>query len=184
MQRRFRGLRRRRPAGAVGGMALFGTLPTLRAQAPRTAAFAAAFDYVEDLMRPDSPALARLRGISRGESKKIELAHGALAIEQVYETKARADGLFESHRKMIDLQVVIEGEELMEVVDLSRVAVRQTYDAEKDYALYADAADASLLKVTPGLGAIFFPADVHMPTLRLRGAPVLVRKTVVKIPVA
>ncbi|MBL9202205.1 MAG: YhcH/YjgK/YiaL family protein [Opitutaceae bacterium] len=165
-------------------MALFGTLPTLRAQAPQTPAFAAAFAYVEDLMRPDSPALQRLRAIGRGESKKIELAHGALAIEQVYETKARADGFFESHRKMIDLQVVVEGEELMEVVDLSRVAVRQAYDAEKDYALYADAADASQLKLTPGLAAIFFPPDVHMPTLRLRGVPVLVRKTVVKIPVA
>lgn len=164
-------------------MALFGTLSTLRAQAPRNPAFAAAFDYVEDLMRPQSAALARLRSLGAKESKKIELAHGAFAIEQVYETRPRAEGVFESHRKMIDLQVIVEGEEIIEVVDLSRIAVRDPYDADKDCALYADAADASQLRLTPGLAAIFFPADVHMPTLRLRSAPVLVRKTVVKIPV-
>jgi YhcH/YjgK/YiaL family protein len=164
-------------------MALFGTIATLRAQAPQTPAFAAAFAYVEELMRANSPAQARLRALARGETKKIELAHGALAIEQVYETKPRAEGFFESHRKNIDLQVVVEGEELMEVVDLARIAVREPYNAERDLVLFGDAPDASHLRVTAGLATIFFPADVHMPTLQLRGAPALVRKTVVKIPV-
>lgn len=168
----------------IRGMALFGTLATLRAQAPSTPAFAAAFDYAEDLMRATSPAQARLRAMARGESKKIELAHGAIAIEQTYETKPRAEGFFESHRKYIDLQLVVDGEELMEVVDLSRIAVREAYNPERDLVLFGDVPDASQLRVTPGLATIFFPVDVHMPTLRLRAAPSLVRKTVVKIPVA
>mgnify|MGYP002384105802 CR=1 FL=1 len=165
-------------------MALFGTLATLRAQAPQTAAFGAAFAYAEDLLRATSPAHARLRAIAAGESKRIELAHGAFAIEQVYPTKPRAEGFFESHQKYIDLQLVVDGEELMEVVDLARIAVRVAYNAERDLVLFGDAPDASHLRVTAGLATIFFPADVHMPTLQLRGAPVLVRKSVVKIPVA
>ena len=32
--------------------------------------------------------------------------------------------------------------------------------------------------------ALFFPVDVHMPTLRIRHDPVLVRKAVVKVPVS
>jgi biofilm protein TabA len=165
-------------------MALFGTIATLRAQAPQTPAFAAAFAYVEDLMRATSPAQARIRALGKGESKKIELAHGALAIEQVYETRPRAEGFFESHQRNIDLQVIVEGAELIEVVDLARIAVRVPYEAERDLVLFGDTAEASHLRLTAGLAAIFFPADVHMPTLRLDGAATLVRKTVVKIPVS
>jgi beta-galactosidase beta subunit len=37
--------------------------------------------------------------------------------------------------------------------------------------------------VFPGQAAIFFPEDVHMPTLRIRSDPVSVRKCVIKVPV-
>lgn len=165
-------------------MALFGTLATLHAQAPSTPAFAAAFAYAEDLLRATSPAQARLRALAAGESKKIELAHGAFAIEQVYLTKPRAEGFFESHRKYIDLQLVVDGDEAMEVVDLSRIAVREPYNPDRDLVLFGDATGASVLRISAGLAAIFFPADVHMPTLRPGPDAGLVRKTVVKIPVA
>ena len=164
-------------------MALYGSLATLRTQAPQTPGFAAAFAYIDDLLREGSPAQARLRGIASGSSQKLELEAGAFAIEQVYSTRARAEGFFESHRKYIDVQVIVEGEELIEVSDIARIAVRTPYDAERDFIAYEDNVDASHLRVFPGQAAIFFPADVHMPTLQLRGAPVLVRKTVVKVPV-
>lgn len=165
-------------------MALFGSLSTLRAQAPQTPGFSAAFAYVEDLLRPDSPARARLRGITSGSSQKIELAGGAYAIEQVYATKPRAEGVFESHRKYIDVQVIVEGDEQMEVIDLGHCTLRQAYDAEKDFMLHLDHPAASKLRLGPGEGAIFFPVDVHMPTLQAGPVAALVRKTVVKVPVA
>lgn len=165
-------------------MALFGSLATLRAQAPQIAAFATAFVYVDELLRAGSPAQARLREIARGESRKVELGDGVFAMEQVYETKPRADGFFESHRKYIDLQVVVEGDELMEVIDGTRIAVRQPYNPDRDLIMYDDTAEASLLHVFPGHATIFFPIDVHMPSLRRNGKPVLVRKSVVKIPVS
>lgn len=164
-------------------MALIGSVTALRAQAPQTPGFAAAFAYVEDLLRADSAARARLRGIAKGESQKIELAGGAFAIEQVYETKARADGFFESHRKYIDVQVVVEGEELMEVVDASRIATRGEFSPDRDFQAYEDCTTGSQFRVLPGEATIFFPVDVHMPTLRTGANAVLVRKTVVKVPV-
>ena len=165
-------------------MALFGSLATLRAQAPQTAGFAAAFAYVDDLMLPGSAAHERLRGMNKGDVQKIELSDGAFAVEQVYETKPRADGFFESHRKYIDVQVVVEGEELMEVIDSSRIAVNQPYVPERDLITYLDVTNASQLRVVAGEATIFYPVDVHMPSLRLGAAPVLVRKSVVKVPVA
>src|SRR5437660_855393 len=102
-------------------MALFGSIETLRAQAPRTPNFLTAFRYVENLLRADSPEWNRLHGIGRGNSQKVDLGGGVFAMEQVYETKPRADGFFESHRKYVDLQVIVAGEELMEVIDVSRL---------------------------------------------------------------
>lgn len=165
-------------------MALFGSLATVRAQVAQTPGFTTAFAYVEDLLHEDSAAARRIRGIATGESQKIDLGGGVFAIEQVYETKPRAEGFFESHRKYIDLQVVVVGEETMELADITRIAVRQPYNPDRDLIVYEDTGAASLLRMTPGLAAIFFPVDVHMPSLRVSSAPALVRKTVVKIPVA
>lgn len=164
-------------------MSLFGSFSTVRAQAPQTPGFLAAFAYVEDLLREDSAARARLRGIAVGSSHKVELTGGAFAIEQVYATKPRADGFFESHRKYIDVQVVVEGEELMEVLDVSRITARLPYDPERDFQAYEDGVGASHLRLTAGEATIFFPVDVHMPSLRSGVGPVVVRKTVVKVPV-
>jgi YhcH/YjgK/YiaL family protein len=53
----------------------------------------------------------------------------------------------------------------------------------RDLATYLDAADASQLRLRAGEAAVFFPVDVHMPSLRVGAEPALVRKSVVKVPV-
>ena len=163
-------------------MAILGSFSAVRAQTPPSAAFAVAFAYVEELLREDSPGRARLRSIAPGKSERIELAGGVFAIEQVYATKARAEGFFESHRKYVDVQVVVEGEELMEVVDATRIGVKQPYNEERDFVMHEDAAEASIVKIHAGEAAVFFPVDVHMPSLQLGATPRIVRKTVVKVP--
>lgn len=165
-------------------MALHGSFTTVRAQAPHTPGFSIAFAYLDELLRADSVVAARLRGIASGEARKTELGSGVFVMEQAYESKARANGFFESHRAYIDVQVVTDGEELMEVADVSRMTVRQPYDTERDLIVYEDSNEASQLRVFAGQAAIFYPTDVHMPTLRIGATPVLVRKAVVKIPVS
>ena len=167
----------------IRGMALFGSIATLRAQAPQRRGFIEAFDYVEEVMRHNSAGRLRLDAMSAGTSNKVELGHGALAIEQAYETKPRVEGFFESHRAYIDLQVIVSGEELMEVIDVSRITIREPYDPARDLITYVDAPDASKLALRAGDAAIFHPVDVHMPSLRLHASAALVRKVVVKIPV-
>ena len=164
-------------------MAFFGSLATLRAQAPQRPAFADGFDYVEAAIRPNSAGRLRLDALSSGQSNKVELGRGIFAIEQAYETKARAEGFFESHRAYIDLQVIVSGEELIEVADASRTTVREPYDPARDLITYVDAPNASRLALRAGEAAIFYPVDVHMPSLRVQASPSLVRKIVVKIPV-
>ncbi|HVU33064.1 MAG TPA: YhcH/YjgK/YiaL family protein [Opitutaceae bacterium] len=165
-------------------MAIFGSLSTVQAQAPRTPAFAVAWPYIEELMRPEGVARGRLARLRPGESYKHELAGGVFAIEQAYDTKSRSAVFFESHRKYIDIQVVVEGSETMEVIDLGRATVDQPYQEAKDLVMYRDAAGATVLSVRTGEAAVFFPPDVHMPSLQADGRPGLVRKSVLKLPVA
>lgn len=164
-------------------MALFGSVETVRAQSPSNPAFAVAWAYVEELLRPNSAIAQRVAALGNGESKKHELGAGAFTIEQVYDTKPRSDGFFESHRKYIDIQVVVSGVEIMEVADLGRATVRQPYLEERDLIAYNDISTASALRVSAGEAAVFFPVDVHMPSLRAGATSTLVRKAVVKLPV-
>jgi len=162
-------------------MAIFGPFHQVKKQVtdPR---FAAALVYVETALQAGSTANARILAVPAGTTGRVELTGGAFVLEQVYEPKARPDGFFESHRRYIDVQVIVAGEELMEVEDISRLTVTQDYLPERDLIKYADTAAASVLKMRAGDVAVFFPEDGHMPSLRWRG-PGLLHKTVVKVPV-
>jgi biofilm protein TabA len=164
-------------------MAFFGTLDTLRAQLVRPEHFAAAFAYVAEALRPGSAAHMRIAQIAAGTTGRVELAGGAFALEQAYLTKSRTEGRWESHRAYIDVQVVVAGEELMEVTDASRLAVAEDLTPQKDLIFYQPFDAGSVLRVHAGEVAVFFPMDAHLPSLRVGAEAALVRKTVVKVPV-
>ena len=164
-------------------MAIFGPLPTVSAQLAVDPRFAAAFRYVADLLDPRSVAYQRIHKIAAGVTEKLVLDGGAFALEQVYQAKPRADVFLESHRKYIDVQVIVAGAERMEVIDISRLKESQTYLEERDLIKYADTTATSHLRMDAGNVAIFFPVDGHLSTLNPEAGPVLVRKSVVKVPV-
>ena len=161
-------------------MAVFGLLPTVRAQLAHDPRFNAAFAYVAEALDPASAAHRRIGAVAVGATDRVELAGGAFALEQAYLSKPRAEVFLESHRKYIDVQVVIAGEEVQEVVGIERLAPDMAYDAVRDLIKYRDYRDTSALSARDGLVGIYFPADGHLS--RAAGAPVLVRKTVVKVP--
>jgi biofilm protein TabA len=164
-------------------MAQFAPFASLRAQhtGPQ---FAAAFAYVAEALQPGSTVQQRILGIAPGQkTDRVQLGGGTFAMEQVYHTKARPDAFFESHRKYIDVQVIIGGEEAIEVEDIARLTPTMEFNEERDLIKYADTTDASRLVMRAGDVALFFPADGHMPSLQLKGSQ-LVHKTVVKVPVA
>jgi YhcH/YjgK/YiaL family protein len=164
-------------------MAIFGSFLTVEAQSAGDARFAAAHRYVAELLSPRSAAFRRVGTIARGVTECVELTGGAFVLEQVYHAKPRADVFFESHRKYIDVQVIVEGAERMEVEDIGRLTVSEPYMEERDLIKYADTAFASHLAMVAGKVAVFFPVDGHMSTLQPAAGPVLVRKAVVKVPV-
>ncbi len=85
---------------------------------------------------------------------------------------------WESHRKYIDIQYVINGEEKIGVYPVSKATVTKEYDDKKDAANYS--ADGKLYSATPGTFFIFFPSDAHRPNITPGGNKV-VKKIVIKV---
>lgn len=96
-----------------------------------------------------------------------------------YDTKEFKDGMWECHRKYLDVQAVIDGEEVMYVAPLSTMKDDIPYNEEKDCAV--PAGDPLLTQVlVPGYAAILWPQDVHMPKMNRTGK-CAVKKVIVKI---
>ena len=124
----------------------------------------------------------------RKDLKTMEVGKYNLVGDQVfamiseYTTKTLEDAKWEAHRKYIDLQYLIEGEEKMGVLPLSAAVSAEKYDAEKDLIFYGDH-DGEYFTANPTMFFLFFPDDVHRPGIQLeREAPV--KKLVIKIAVA
>lgn len=162
-------------------MAIFGSPSTVRAQTAASPRLQAALDYVDKLLRRDSPERARIFALPAGGTVKVDLGEGMFAIDAAYLSKPRAEVFFETHRKYIDVQAILEGEESMEIADLGRLTLDVPYDAERDLIKYQDYAPTSVLRARAGEVMVFFPVDGHLS--RAVTQPVLVRKTVVKVPV-
>jgi YhcH/YjgK/YiaL family protein len=120
---------------------------------------------------------ADLKSLPLGK-QELEGEHLFVSVAEYY-GKQKPDALYESHKNYIDIQYVIEGEELIGLTTLDKVKVREPYNAEKDIAFY-DFEGGDYLKATPGNFFLFFPEDVHRPSITT-GDSVLVKKIVVKI---
>ncbi|MES2279755.1 MAG: YhcH/YjgK/YiaL family protein [Bacteroidota bacterium] len=75
--------------------------------------------------------------------------------------------LWESHRKVIDLQYVIQGAEKISVFPVANAKVTVPYDEAKDVARYE--ADGTVYTAVPGTFFLFFPSDAHRPSIKADG---------------
>jgi YhcH/YjgK/YiaL family protein len=82
-------------------------------------------------------------------------------------TKDYANTQWESHRKYIDMQYVIQGAEKIEVVPLASATPTKPYDEARDVARYD--AKGTQYEAKPGTIYIFFAQDVHRPNIKVEG---------------
>ena len=85
---------------------------------------------------------------------------------------------WESHRKYIDLQYIVTGEEVIGLSPVAQSTVTKPYDEKKDVANYS--AEGQMLHSVPGTFFLFFPSDAHRPNIT-PGGNKPVKKLVIKI---
>ena len=97
-----------------------------------------------------------------------------------YETKPVEEGRFEIHRKYLDIQYIISGEERIGVAPLEGLIEETPYDGKQDLAFYKYEPAMSKLVLKQGMFAIFWPNEPHMPGRSIDKAGT-VKKIVIKV---
>ena len=121
-------------------------------------------------------------------------AHGAAAELGVYpvagclvkveegRTEPEAQRRYESHRAMVDVQMVLDGGEWVLCADTAALPLMGPFDETNDVGFH-ERPDVPLSRVhlVPGVFTVLFPWDAHAP-LVMDSAERVNRKIVVKIP--
>lgn len=96
-----------------------------------------------------------------------------------YATQPESEVPFEAHRKFWDLQLVLEGEEMIGVAPLETLTQTAAYDEAEDIAFYKGSGVS--VKLSRGVAVLLAPWDGHRPGVSCAAAPSLVKKIVVKL---
>lgn len=96
-----------------------------------------------------------------------------------YISKPREQGLWEAHRRYIDLQLVIQGAEHFGYANINSLA-QGDYETVKDFLPLSG--EGEFLTLQNGNFALLFPQDAHMTGIAL-GTPAPIKKLVIKISV-
>jgi biofilm protein TabA len=101
-------------------------------------------------------------------------------VVQRYTTRPVDPNKLESHKKYIDIQVVLAGEESLGYAPTAGLEVVTPYDEAKDIMFYRLPAAVTWTKLEPGRFCILYPQDGHMPGCQIT-SPAPVHKVVFKI---
>ena len=101
-----------------------------------------------------------------------------------YMTRVPDSGLPEAHRKYIDVQYIVEGEEDISWCPMNSMLREDApYDENRDIVFFKELVAGNSIVMKKGNYAILFPNDVHRPCGSLYDEPTSVTKVVVKVAV-
>ena len=85
---------------------------------------------------------------------------------QVAKGKTPDEAVLETHRKMVDIQIPLDGMETYGYTPLSNLP-DTPYQADKDITKYPGLMADSFVDCQPGMFAVFFPQDGHAPCITM-----------------
>lgn len=108
------------------------------------------FDYVENHMK--NPV----------ENGRYDVSENVYVMVKRYPTEPADKLRYETHKKWVDVQVMINGTEYMGWRSVNPAEWPDPYDPETDASFHPDMTGTDL-KVEGGMFVIFFPEDAHKP---------------------
>ncbi len=142
------------------------------ARYPFGPAWIAAFEFLKTLTPDSEPG------------KRLIQGNDLFAGVDGYKTKSRTDAKLETHRKYVDIQVLLSGTEVIEIFPKKELTVSEPYNPERDVEFYGKPVEKhAKVILKPGQFLVFFPDDAHMPCLMEGDSPEPVKKVVFKIAV-
>ncbi len=128
-------------------------------------------------------AISHISRLNHKELKvgKYEVSDNFYYIVKELETQPREQCIFESHRKYIDIQWVIEGQMAFETADVSTLKIEKEYDSEKDVALWQKQENLMQTILSSGSYAVLYPNNAHISALVVNNQPQKIKLIVGKI---
>ena len=115
------------------------------------------------------------------DNGRYDLGDGDYVNVMQYTPKLRCEGSYESHIEYVDIQAVLVGAELMEVIDVEGLDTRSPYDPSSDCALSDGQRSGERFLLVPARFCLVTPRDAHMPGIAPNNNPTPVKKAVFKI---
>ena len=109
----------------------------------------------------------------KNENRILSLVHGSYDVGYndikmnvgKYFTKKENEKIWESHKKYLDVQIMINGTEKVAISNIRNMEVK-SFDSEKDLVILEGEKEFDLVMRT-GDVLVFFPNDVHKPELNI-----------------
>ena len=102
------------------------------------------------------------------------------AIVMTYGTKDPDELKFESHKKYIDVQLMLEGQEFLDVALDENLDFHTSYSEQDDAALFRSPQHYTSVLLRPGNFTVLYPHDIHRPSRKIEKEN-QVRKMVIKV---
>lgn len=120
------------------------------------------------------------RNIEFQNAKRVSLNGNNYANFDIYNPKPLDLCKFEAHKKYIDIQIMLDGEEQIDITNIEGLDVLEEYNEEKDIIFYK-APDRLVDKIslTKGKFVLIYPYEAHKPQIKTISNSV--KKIVVKV---
>ena len=99
---------------------------------------------------------------------------------QEYMTKNISDCRYESHKKYVDIQMMINGIEAIETCDIDKLELETEYSDENDVMFWKKKNGQMRSVITNNSYVILYPQNAHMPCIAVNES-VKVKKLVAKV---
>ncbi|MBE2281219.1 MAG: YhcH/YjgK/YiaL family protein [Ignavibacteriaceae bacterium] len=138
------------------------------------------YESVNPLLKKGFEFLSR-KDLASLEPGKYEIdGDKVFAIVAHYDTKDYVEGKWESHRKYLDIQFMVEGIEFFGYNHISNLTLKTEYSDENDIIFYDG--HGSMIPFSKDDFIVVFPEDAHYPSLKMPGSSNVI-KIIVKVAV-
>lgn len=143
-----------------------------------------ALDEIREISESVAALLTRLTTEKMADGR-YELENGIYVNVESYTTQKVEERRFEAHKRYVDIQFILSGDENIVVAPLEKLRVCNAYVPANDIVFYYTCAEGEPVHLNAGDALLLMPEDGHMPCVSADEAqPVQVRKAVAKIPLS
>lgn len=100
---------------------------------------------------------------------------------QEYDSKLIENCKLESHQKYADIQIVIKGEEAIDIAPIADLEPLTEYNPDKDVLFWKTGDVMERMELKDGSYAVFLPRTGHKPGIAIDNKPTKVKKCVGKV---